>query len=590
MDELLASKLEACPTGPGVYLMKDDKGHVLYVGKAKSLKSRVRSYFQKQAQHSAKTLRLVEQIRDIEFLRAGTEVEALLMENNLIKKWKPKYNISLKDDKTYPYLKLDLKHEFPRAYVARKQIQGDGAEYFGPFPNGWALRETYLLSTRVFLLRDCRDHEFANRSRPCLTYQIGHCTAPCVGYVTHDEYAKQVSDYRAFVKGESDALETQWQAEMEEAAEKMEYEKAGTIRDRLTAIRAVIHQEQRIVDTNDATDRDVWAVWPPLVVTSAEESGEGTPEESSDADQDNDAGQEWSLDILILQFRKGKWVGRVHRTADTAERLPTEDIMATLLLQHYTKQPPPQQILLPDGPFPDRAEFAQALAQVAKLPDGESLDVRLVSEKESWARLGELALENVKGLHTDESAIRRRAQDGLEAIARLLSLPEAPMRLECVDISNMQGEANVASCVVFKHGKPDKSEYRHYKIAGFSGQNDFASMKEVMSRRYGKPDSPVPDLLVVDGGKGQLASAVEILKSLGCTFPIAGLAKARTQRNFKSSEVESSEERLFLPGQKNAIPIKHAQAFRILTHLRDEAHRFAIEFHRLKRSQARGLE
>ncbi|MBS1985091.1 MAG: excinuclease ABC subunit UvrC [Bdellovibrionales bacterium] len=574
MNETLQSKLDNCPPGPGVYLMKDEAGHVIYVGKAKSLKSRVRSYFQKQAQHSPKTLRLVSLVCDIEFLRAGTEVEALLLENNLIKKWKPKYNIRLKDDKTYPYIKLDMRHDFPRAYVARKLVHGDGNEYYGPYPNGSAVHEMLRTAARVFMLRDCRDHEFANRSRPCLSYQIGQCTAPCVDYVTKEQYAAQVNEFRGLLKGDVNELAAQWEADMADAAEKLEYERAAKLRDRLVAIREISHQEQRMEDTLDGTDRDIWAVWPDL---------------SSEV-----ADTESTLDILILQFRGGKWVGRTHRTADLEERLDTEDFLASLMLQHYSKRPAPTQILVPENSIPEREAFAVALGNLREkmndLPgDLPPPDIRFVTEKGEWAKLWELALENVKGLHEDEREQRDKEREALVAIARMLDIEKLPERMECVDISNLQGEANVASCVVFRHGRPDKNEYRHYNIQGFTGQNDFASMREVMSRRYGKPDSPVPDLLVIDGGKGQLSAVVEILKSLNVNFPVVGLAKARTKSDFRSEDVEVSEERLFLPGVKNAKPIKHAGALRILTHLRDEAHRFAIEFHRLKRGKARGL-
>lgn len=561
-NDRIEVRLEHCPTDPGVYLMKDGGGRVIYVGKAKNLRSRVRSYFQKTAGLSPKTQHLVANVEDIEFLRAGSETEALLLENNLIKKWKPKYNVSLRDDKTYPYLRLDLTHPFPRPYVARKQNRSDGSEYFGPFPYGGGLREALRVASKVFLLRDCRDTDFANRSRPCLSHQIGQCTAPCVALVSPDDYAKQVAEYRSFLKGDSDALEKSWEAQMEEAAEKMEFERAARLRDRLASIRAV-HQEQRIVDTSDGTDKDVWAYWPPL-----------------DALGD-------VFELQVLQFRKGMWVGRSHKAVDLADRLETEDFLATLLLQYYTRVEPPAMVLLPEGPFPELQAFGEALRSLADLETAPA--VHRQSEKGEWARLGELALENVKGLHADEEAMRARSSDALTAIAKLVELDTPPRRLECVDISNMQGEANVASAVVFLDGKPAKHEYRHYKILGFDGQDDFASMREVLSRRFGKPDSPRPDLLVIDGGKGQLAAALAVLKELKADFPVVGLAKARTKRDFASGDLEGSEERLFLPGQKNAKPIRHAEAFRVLTYLRDEAHRFAITFHREKRSKARGL-
>ena len=509
---------------------------------------------------------MVEQIRDVEFLQAGSEVEALLLENNLIKKWKPKFNIRLRDDKTYPYLKLDMSHKFPRPYIARKQLKGDKNLYFGPFPNGGALRKTFHFAAKLFQIRDCRDHEFANRSRPCLSHQIGQCTAPCVDLVTEAAYRKQVDDFAAFVNGETDVLEEMWQSEMNEASEQMDFERAARLRDRIQAMKDV-SQEQRTIETVELADRDVWALYP------------DTLEETED----------FLLDIVILQFRAGKWVGRVHRTADLSEQLETEDFLANFLLQHYARHTVPHQILLPaTAHLPNPEEFAVALAAAVKAPEPPTF--HRVSDRADWTHLWELAHNNVKNLHDEGHALRERFEDGLSGIARMLDLPNPPRHMECIDISNMQGEANVASCVVFRDGRPQKDQYRHYIIKGVEGQNDFASMKEVCSRRFGKPDSPSPDLLVIDGGRGQLASVMEILKTLNCTFPAVGLAKARTEKNFSSEEVKASEERIFVPNQKNFIKIRNMQALRILTHIRDEAHRFAIEFHRLKRAQARGLD
>ena len=599
-------RLSVCPTGPGVYVMKDEKGHVLYVGKAKNLRSRVRSYFQDQAQHSAKTVHLVAKVRDLEFVRAGSEIEALLLENNLIKKFKPKYNLRLKDDKTYPYLKLDLSHPFPRPYIARKQFKDDGNEYFGPYPMSGALRSALKAGAKLFQLRDCRDFELSNRSRPCLSHQIGQCTAPCVKLVTKEDYAKQVNDFRRFLRGENRDLEATWELEMNEAAEALDFEKAARLRDRLQSIRTTTEGggENRMVDTADVGDRDVWALWPPrggdesAVAKAPLKAGAG---DLANGDSPETEVEERELVVIIVQIRAGKWMGQVHRTADLTEALVTEDLIPSLMLQHYQKHEMPPEILLPPGtriPDPELAEgadpgsepisFAEALAQLS----GSGAEPPLVldaTSKASTARLWELAQENARGLFEEQSALRQRKDDGLVAIARMLDLAALPVRMECVDISNMQGEANVASAVVFIHGRPAKDEYRHYTIAGFTGQDDFASMREVMSRRYGKPDSPKPDLLVIDGGKGQLSSALEILKELGQSFPVVGLAKARTERNYKSSEVEATEERLFVPGQKNYIRFRHAEALKIMTHLRDEAHRFAITFHRLKRSRARGI-
>ncbi len=566
-ENTLQERLESCPSGPGVYLMKGAKGELLYVGKAKNLRSRVRSYFQESSSLSAKTVHLVGQVVDLEFLRAGTEVEALLLENNLIKKWKPKYNIRLKDDKTYPYVKIEMKHPFPRPFIARKQFKGDGNLYFGPFANAGALRNTLGAASKIFQLRDCRDHEFSNRSRPCLTHQIGQCTAPCVGLVTEAEYGKQVENFVTFLKGESKEIEEGWEREMGAAAEQMDFERAGLLRDRLQNLRQILGEDQRIVSTEDLGDRDFWSFYP--------EWGRWDLNEDS------------VLDIVILQVRGGKWMGRVHKVADIAEQLSTEDGYETLIMQYYggLTDLPSNVILPPLAKLPK----GLGLALQSLRPEAGEISIFEASEKAEWARFADLAFENARGSHEESEATKSRFEEGLSGIQKLLDLPQVPRWMDCVDISNFQGEANVASAVVFVGGKPAKEQYRRYKIAGFTGQNDFASMKEVMFRRYGKPDSPRPDLLVIDGGRGQLSSVVEILKELKCEFPVVALAKARTSSDFTNAEVESSEERLFVPGQVNPKKIRNARALQILTHIRDEAHRFAITYHRKKRSEARGL-
>lgn len=591
----LDAKLEDCPTGPGVYIMKGLKTEVLYVGKAKSLRPRVRSYFQKQGDHSAKTVHLVRNVYDIEYMQTGSEVEALLLENNLIKKWKPKYNIRMRDDKTYPYIKLDRGHPFPRGYVARKQLKGDGNLYFGPFPNSYLMRQKLQAGSKLFQLRDCRDHEFSNRSRPCLSYEIGQCTAPCVKYVTETEYGEQVENFVRFLRGETDEIVKSWRGEMETASEALDFERAARVRDRIRNFEeSALEQEQRIVNTNEMSNRDIWAFWPPL-------GGDRESEASADIAETSIA----QLAIVVLQIRDGKWVGRSQRSADLKEVLEGEDLLDNILLQYYTKQPLPDEILLPPEVTREKAApLREALIELAKKMDladagskkadidesfARDLKFLSASDTEEISRIWELAQQNAKAHFIEVEALRVRKEDALDGIARLLSLPERPERMECIDVSNFQGEANVASCVVFIGGKPDKSHYRHYKIQGFSGQNDFASMKEVMARRFGKPDSPRPDLLVIDGGRGQLSSVQQILNELGCDFPVVGLAKARTERDFTSEEVKSSEERIFVPGQKNPLKIRNAEALKVLTQLRDEAHRFAIEFHRKKRSEARGL-
>lgn len=587
----LDEKLALCPTDPGIYLMKDVAGHVIYIGKAKNLRARVRSYFQDQGAHDVKTLHLVSKIASFDLLTTSSETEALILENEFIKKFKPKYNLRLKDDKTYPFIKIDLKHPFPRAYIARRQVSDDGNEYLGPFPISGQLRLALTTAAKLFQIRDCRDHEFSNRSRPCISFEMGTCTAPCVGAVTKEQYALQIQGFKSFLKGEDQTqLLPQWEGEMQEAAEQMDFEKAARLRDRITALKTLHSLDQRIVSGETMLDQDVWALWP------------------SEA---SDLGEAELLVSVILQIRRGKLVGSVARSADLREIVEREDLLVHMLFQHYARHPLPAELVLPQGHGIDkiRAElggalgelgkqFSQKLAKAAAAPlDAESspsetepsLTIRLADENETLIRISQMACDNARSQFEEVTKLQARKSDALKAIADLVGLEVPPRRLECIDVSNLQGEANVASCVVFLNAQPEKTEYRHYKIQGFEGQNDFASMKEVIFRRYAKPDSPVPDLLVIDGGRGQVAAVCEILKELQLKFAVVGLAKARVLSDFKSGEVESSEERLFLPNQKNYIRIRNAEALKVLTHLRDEAHRFAIEFHRKKRSENRGL-
>lgn len=568
VNEHIAALLDSCPTEPGVYLMKNEDSAIIYVGKAKNLRSRVRSYFQNLEQAGAKTQHLVSHIADMEFLRTRTEVEALLLENTLIKKHKPKYNIRLKDDKSYPYLKLDLTHDFPRPSLARRQTKSDAAEFFGPFPHGSAVWKLLKISAKVFQLRDCRDHEFANRSRPCLSHEIGQCTAPCVKLVSRDEYKEQVNDFKMFLKGQNDELEVKWSKEMLQASENMEFEKAAELRDRIQLMHDVLGDEQSVVDTGDLSDRDVWAVWPERFANAKRLEAESSWEEGE------------AIDCMVLQFREGKLAGRLHWGGDLTEAFEAYETLASVLVRHYSKNEAPSAIVIPpDSTSIDRGALAEALitdqVDKAEVPVLDFADAR-----EGWAAAYALARDNVKGWYEERREQRQKDSDTIGKLQRFLSLPRKPLRMECIDISNFQGEGNVASCVVFKGGKPSKDDYRKYKIKTVEGQDDFGSMKEVVSRRYLKPGVVLPDLLVVDGGRGQLSSVVQVLEEFALEIPVLSLAKARVESDFKSSEVKSSEERIFLPGQKNEKKLREPAVRKLLTHIRDEAHRFAINFNR----------
>ncbi|MBP7843913.1 MAG: excinuclease ABC subunit UvrC [Proteobacteria bacterium] len=559
----IESKLEDCPLSPGIYLMKDLNSKVIYVGKAKILKKRVTSYFRNFEEHDPKTQVLVSKIEDFEWIATGTELEALLLENTYIKKYKPRYNIRLRDDKSYPYIRIDMSHKFPRPYVARRPQRRDDEILFGPYTQASAVHEAIDLAAKVFLLRDCRDAEFANRSRPCLSYQIGQCTAPCVSYVDEKAYGEQLNDYLRFLKGEGSELEEQWKIKMEEASEKLDYELAAQFRDRIRALEVLRQPQNRVENVGDNLPRDVWATWPEVFKADL---------------------THW--DLVVLHFNEGKLVGRDHFPIELEERfLDSENPLINILFQYYAKKQLPSEVILPPNEeIPERAQLTESLVEAVK--SDSSAEIHLASEKAVWGQLWELARDNAKLLSEEEDKRRSRYRDALLALQKLIEMPILPTRIDCVDVSNFQGAANVASCVVFENGVPNKEAYRHYKIQSVLGQDDFQSMKEIMIRRYAKGVENWPNLLVLDGGKGQLSSAVAVLKEIGCTFPVVALAKARTQSNFRSEDVESSEERIFFPGQKNPTKIKNKAALQLLTRIRDEAHRFAITFHRKVRDDS----
>lgn len=571
LEGSLSDKVAAAPLDPGVYLMKDAKGKILYVGKAKNLKNRVRTYFH-ASQKSPRIEYLVRKIEDIEYLLTGNEVEALILENHWIKKIRPQYNIALKDDKTYPYIKIDKKHDFPRAYLSRRPSKGDGAQYFGPFPNSTAVHTAIRLASKVFKLRDCKDHEFANRSRPCLSYQMNFCTAPCVDYVDKETYAKQVSEYEVFVAGNSQALEDKWLDKMTESSDKQEYEIAAELRDRIQAIQSIHKQnDQRIEDIKDFVDRDIWGLWPETI--------------------DDDT---HFVDVVILQFRKGKWMGQQHRIVDLQDRVEDQaDFFTHILLQHYAKYSLPEEILHATDAIAsdDKNKLISALKEVAPEQKEKSEESTLhlfpYDDKKDWARLGEMATQNAKSLSESLEVRRQSVLSGVEDLQKELKLNVLPKHIECIDISHFQGASTVASCVVFKNGEADKSSYRKYNVNSVGDKpDDFQSMKEIVSRRYVVSDKhELPDLLVVDGGKGQLGAVCEILKEFKVDLKVIGLAKARTEQDFSSENVESSKERIFLPGRKNPKVIRNPHVFKLLTQMRDEAHRFAISFHRKKRDK-----
>ncbi len=550
--EEIRDKVKEFPTQSGVYLMKSQTDKIIYIGKAKNLRNRVRSYFNDSKDHSPKTRLLVQNINEVEYILTKTEVEAFLLEASLIKKHRPKYNIRLRDDKAYPYIRFSWGDEFPRLYLARK-VKKDGSLYFGPYTSGLAVQGTIRFLNRTFKIRDCTDAMFKTRKRPCMTYQIGRCTAPCVSYISQSEYREEVEGAKLFLKGQNRKVVKSITEKMMLAAEEEKFEVAARLRDSVQAIKAILEKQAVI---NDTTEKDQDAV--------------------------GYFGDERGCLIETVHVRAGRVIGTrshylPHFDPNDAVEDPREWLV-DFLNQYYEDNFIPDDVLLP---LDIGNDLTKLMAEVLKERSGNKVNVRFATD-ERGRNLVEMAHENAKAHFLKYVSKSEEKLRGLDEIKTKLSLPELPRRIECYDISTFQGAETVASQVVFEEGVPAKDHYRRYKIRTVEGINDFASMYEVLSRRFKHTEYEDPQLIVIDGGKGQLAQAVKILEEIGRRdIPVVGLAKARTESDFQKQEVESTEERFFLPGRQNPVIFKHnAEALHILTGIRDEAHRFAITYHR----------
>ncbi len=556
--ENIKRSLQDFPTTPGVYLMKNYKEKIIYVGKAKNLRNRVRSYFNK-ADHSAKTLYLVGHIRSIDYILTQTEVEAFLLEASLIKKHRPRYNIRLKDDKTYPYIKVSSHDDFPRIYLTRKVVQ-DGALYFGPYTQSASVKETIRFLNRTFRIRDCRDHFMKGRTRPCMTYQIGRCSAPCVAFVSKDEYRKDVDQVVRFLEGGADKVLKDLERRMKEKASEEQFEAAAQIRDSWRALQSILAR-QAVVSVTEGSDKDqdVFAYF----------------------------GNERGTLIESMHLRKGRLIGsRSHffpQIDPASEDENPKDWLTSFLSQYYMTNFIPDRVVLS---LDLGQEIHHLLEDVLKDRGKKGVKVRFGSGPKFKA-LVQMAQKNAKAHFESYVSKSEAKRQGLEEIQRKLHLKEFPVRIECFDISHFQGSESVASQAVFEDGVPNKDFYRRYRLRTVSTGDDYKAMREVLTRRFGKREQEDPQLLVIDGGKGQLRVAVEILAELGRSeIPIVGLAKARTTSNFTEGEVTATEERFYLPGRQNPVTFRtSSEAFRILVSLRDEAHRFAVSYHRLLREK-----
>jgi excinuclease ABC subunit C len=559
--DLLKEKVREFPITPGVYIMKNVTEKIIYIGKAKNLRSRVRSYLGDSKDHSSKTKFLVRQIEQIEYILTKTEVEAFLLEASLIKKHRPRYNIRLKDDKSYPYIRVSMKDVYPRMYLSRK-VQKDGSLYFGPYTSGSAVFGTIRFLNRTFMIRDCKDSFMSSRKRPCMTHQIGRCTAPCVGYITPEAYKEDIKSVVAFLRGKNKRVIQELTARMKTAAKDERFEAAAKLRDSVESIQKVLERQAVVNDTSEI-----------------------------DQDAIGFHGGDGGTLIETIHIRQGRVIGtRSHFISMLDPSDPAEDIrewLTSFINQYYDDNIVPDEVLLPVDLGHDLMKLLEA---VLKERGGHNVQVRFPTDNAGHALL-DMANQNAGSHYNDYVSKSEKKKVGLQEIQERFGLPELPTRIECFDISNFQGAESVASQVVFEDGTPSKDNYRRYKIRTVEGPNDFESMREVLTRRLGHTEYEDPKLIVVDGGKGQLGIAVEVLKELGRSeIPVVGLAKARSKGSFSDAEITATEERFYLPGRANPVIFRPgSEAFQILVGIRDEAHRFAINYHR-KLREATSLE
>ncbi|MEE8310640.1 MAG: excinuclease ABC subunit UvrC [Candidatus Binatia bacterium] len=552
-DPALADRVASLPQTPGVYLFKDDRGKVIYAGKAKNLRARMRSYVN-ATDNRYQVQFLMDRAADFETLVTTTETEALILENNLIKQYKPRYNIKLKDDKSYLSVKLTTKDDWPRVLVTRKIVR-DGNTYMGPYASAAGLRDSIDTIRKVFPLRTCSDAVFRHRSRPCLEYQIKRCMAPCVLEVDREEYQRHLEGAMQLLEGKTEALIADLAARMCGAAEKERFEDAARLRDRMAAVTKVAERQKVVM--HGGGDRDVFGLY--------REGG--------------------FIEAQVLLVRGGKLVGHNAYQFEDHE-LPDEEVLSSFAGRFYEDgRFVPDEVLLPFA-----VEGMGALADYLTGLRAGKVDVA-VPRRGDKRRLVEMAIENAAHGFRERNDQAARMEKTLAELQKRLALASVPKRIECFDISHSQGDSVVASMVAFDEGVPDKSGYRRYKLRDVQRNDDFAAMKEVLSRRLGrgKHEGGLPDLIVVDGGKGQLAMAMAAVGDLGVEgVELCSLAKDHVTADATSAQIEHSEERVFRPGRANPVHLRrNSSALFLLQQLRDEAHRFAITFHRELRSKRR---
>ncbi len=537
----LEEKLARLPDRPGVYIYRDAKAQVLYVGKAASLRSRVRSYFQESRPRDPKTDALVRQIRDLEYIVTDNELEALMLEANLVRKHRPRYNIILRDDKHYPFLKLTTNEDFPRLLVARR-VQDDGAVYYGPFYPATAMRETLRLTRQLFPLRTCSIAIDGRLERPCIQYAIHRCNAPCTGWETREGYAKTVRDVRGFLEGKDEDLALRLTKEMEVAAADQKFERAAMLRDQIQSLNKV-RERQKIISTEEV-DQDVIGV----------------------VRQGNDACVE------LFFVRRGRLVGQEPFFFDKVAGWSDGEILSAFVRQFYGKAVTPAPELLVSEELPEAALTAEWLGGLARRR------VQILAPQRGARREFVAMAEENAALALQNHLLSRddRQQVVLEELRRALNLPGAPNRIEGYDISHVQGTEQVGSLVVWENGGMKKDDYKRFRIRTVTGADDFASLGEVLTRRFAKAleqGTPLPDLVLIDGGRGQLNVGLKVLQDLGLDYlPVIALAK--------------QQEEVYVGESLHPLVLDPTSpALHTLQKIRDEAHRFAVTYHKKLRSQ-----
>ena len=565
ISEHLQGILATLPTKPGCYIMKNAAGTIIYVGKAINLKNRVRSYFHADASHDNKTRRLVREINHLEWIVVGSELEALILEMNLIKRHRPKYNIRLKDDKRYPYIKVHWNEAYPHVSVTRLMAE-DGGRYFGPYTSAWAVYQTLDVLRRIFPYLSCDREITGLDQRACLYYDIKLCTAPCIGVVDQTGYRAMISDLMDFLAGHSETIVSRMQAEMETAAEELRFEKAAALRDRLKAVQSII-ERQKVVFAADYLDSDVLAM--------ARTDGEAC--------------------VQIFFIRGGKLIGREYFILEGTEETTDSEVLTQFVQQFYAEAATvPDQVMLPN-----QLEEAQIVSQWLRSKHGGKKVKMFVPKDGQPQELVQMAAENaaetLQALRAQWQADTHKQEMALAELQSAFSLPQPPNRIECYDISHTQGVATVGAMVVFEQGVPAKKLYRKFNIDSTSigAPDDFASMEEVLTRRFkrwsvaqdpttatgpgAKQDESfafLPDLIIIDGGKGQLSRAVKVLENYGLygKVPVVGLAKR--------------EEEVFFPHRSEPLLLgRHSQGLYLVQRIRDEAHRYGITAHRARRTK-----